>query len=101
MIKVAKKKIPKGRFYITSGEKLNFRDESFDLTFSITVLHHIPYNKKEKMIKEMCRVTRKGGYTAIMEDICFEKPKKHSICFHYQLKIIFLFLKNTIVCLLK
>ena len=76
MIKIAKKRIPKGIFYVSTGENLNFKDESFDLVFSITVLHHIPYEKKEKVIKEMCRVVKVGGYIIIMEDIYFKKPKK-------------------------
>jgi len=43
------------------------KDESFDLVNSITVLQHIPQKEKKEAIKEMCRVTKKGGYITIIE----------------------------------
>ena len=76
MIEIATREVPKGNFYVIDGEKLDFPDNYFDLVFSVTVLHHIPYDKKEKMISEICRVTKKGGYIIILEDISFKKPKQ-------------------------
>lgn len=40
---------------------LSFTDETFDLTYSISVVEHI-YLKYADAIREMLRVTRKGGY---------------------------------------
>lgn len=76
MVKIAKKNNPTGNFYVIDGECLPFPDNCFDLVFSVTVLQHIPYNKKEKIIQEMCRITKKGGYIIIIEDICFKKQDK-------------------------
>ncbi len=76
MIEIAKKNNSTGNFYIIDGKSLPFPNNYFDLVFSVTVLHHIPYDEKEKMIREMCRVTKKGGYIIIIEDICFIKPKQ-------------------------
>ncbi|MCZ2845469.1 MAG: class I SAM-dependent methyltransferase [Candidatus Bathyarchaeota archaeon] len=70
MIRIAKRKVPEGDFSITNGQKLDFPEGLFDLVFSVTVLHHIPYNKQEKMVQEMRRVTKKNGYMIIVEDIC-------------------------------
>lgn len=49
--------------------KLQFNDETFDFINSVTVLQHIPYKEKEQAIKEICRVTKKGGYISIIEYI--------------------------------
>jgi ubiquinone/menaquinone biosynthesis C-methylase UbiE/uncharacterized protein YbaR (Trm112 family) len=44
------------------GEHLPFADESFDLTYCVATLHHaLDLNK---MVKEMRRVTRRGGMVA-------------------------------------
>jgi len=75
MIEIAKK-APEGNFYVINGEKLDFPDNYFDLVFSVTVLHHIPYDKKKKMIDEICRVTKKDGYVLTIEDISFKKPEQ-------------------------
>lgn len=61
MVEIAKKRVPSASFLNMSGDNLRFKDESFDLVFSITVLHHIPYDKQIKTIKEMCRVVKRGG----------------------------------------
>jgi ubiquinone/menaquinone biosynthesis C-methylase UbiE/uncharacterized protein YbaR (Trm112 family) len=44
------------------GEHLPFADESFDLTYCVATLHHaLDLNK---MVREMARVTRRGGIVA-------------------------------------
>jgi SAM-dependent methyltransferase len=44
------------------GEHLPFADESFDLTYCVATLHHaLDVNQ---MVKEMARVTRRGGIVA-------------------------------------
>jgi ubiquinone/menaquinone biosynthesis C-methylase UbiE/uncharacterized protein YbaR (Trm112 family) len=44
------------------GEHLPFADESFDLTYCVATLHHaLDLNK---MVKEMARVTKRGGMVA-------------------------------------
>ncbi|OGC50401.1 hypothetical protein A2716_04310 [candidate division WWE3 bacterium RIFCSPHIGHO2_01_FULL_40_23] len=46
---------------------LEFEDNIFDFTNSITVLQHIPHENKSTAIKEVCRATKKGGYILIIE----------------------------------
>ncbi|MFX0142281.1 MAG: class I SAM-dependent methyltransferase [Candidatus Hodarchaeota archaeon] len=75
MLDIAKTNVPEGNFFLTDGGKLNFSNNYFDLVFTITVLHHIPYDKKKNMIREICRVTKNDGHIIIIEDVCFKKIK--------------------------
>lgn len=61
------------KFLPMLATNLNFPDQTFDLVISITCLHHIPYRKQKQAIKEMCRVTKLGGWVLIIESI----NKKH------------------------
>ncbi len=68
MIQKAYEKHPREMFVIASITHMPFRSNVFDISISITVLHHIPYNYKEKAIGEICRVTKYN--VMIIEDIC-------------------------------
>lgn len=61
-IAFAKKHI-EGGFLVGSGEKLSFKDNSFDFVTCIGSLEHFPH--PEKGISEMARVLRKGGVCLI------------------------------------
>lgn len=52
------------------GEELRlpFDDESFDVVFSVTVMHHNPTESKRALIVEMFRVTKPGGKLLFLED---------------------------------
>lgn len=69
MVHAARANFPGGRFD-TIGEDLilPYDDESFDLTFSVTVMHHNPTQAKRALISEMWRVTRPGGRLMFQED---------------------------------
>lgn len=71
MLKELNKKNSNVKTKIGDIEKIPYKDETFDLTYSITVLMHM--SKIDKAIKEMIRVTKKGGY------IIFDLPNKESI----------------------
>ncbi len=43
-------------------------DESFDLVFTVTVLHHNPTPAKKTLLSEMWRVTKPGGRLMFLED---------------------------------
>lgn len=65
MLRVAKQKVPKAEFYISKGEKLNFKDEHFDIitcTFGPRNMDDL-----EKAAKEWRRVLRPGGLVGILE----------------------------------
>jgi len=49
------------RFSREDGLALSFPDETFDLTYSISVIEHI-YQRYADAVREMIRVTKKGGY---------------------------------------
>ncbi len=57
---------PTKHFDIYNGQKINFSDSSFDIVSINFVLHHVPDEKKEFLISEAMRVTRK--YVFILED---------------------------------
>lgn len=53
------KKYIKKTFVAAEAENLPFKDESFDVIWSITTLEHV--NEPEKVLKEICRVLKLGG----------------------------------------
>lgn len=61
MIDIAKKKYPQGRWYLTNGLKLPFKDNYFDKILSIAVLHHLPGPLRQEFLKEARRVLKSKG----------------------------------------
>lgn len=59
------KKGSKIKLVLADAEKMPFKDNSFDLVFTYHLLWHIPQENQKKVIKEMIRVTDKGGITII------------------------------------
>lgn len=49
------------KFKLEDATELSFPDNTFDMTYSISVIEHI-YEKYSEAISEMIRVTKKGGY---------------------------------------
>jgi SAM-dependent methyltransferase len=69
MVEAARKNFPQCRFDLLGDEPvLPYGDESFDLSFSVTVMHHNPTPTKRALISEMWRVTRPGGRLMFLED---------------------------------
>lgn len=46
---------------------LPFDDNSFDFTFTICVVHHVPKPEWQSFVADMARVTKPGGAVAIVE----------------------------------
>jgi len=69
MVAVARANFPEARFD-TLGEDLSlpYEDESFDLVFTVTVMHHNPVEARRKLVSEMWRVARPGGRLLFLED---------------------------------
>jgi SAM-dependent methyltransferase len=69
MIEAARANFPQGAFE-RLGEDLilPYDDESFDLAFSVTVMHHNHTPAKRILLSEMWRVTRPGGRLMFLED---------------------------------
>ena len=69
MVEAARKNFPRCRFDLLGEDSvLPYGDESFDLSFSVTVMHHNPTPTKHALISEMWRVTRPGGRLMFLED---------------------------------
>src|SRR5215212_2708841 len=69
MVEAARANFPQCHFdRLGEGSILPYGDESFDLAFSVTVMHHNPTPTKRALIAEMWRVTRPGGRLMFLED---------------------------------
>ncbi len=81
LIGAARANFPEQRFdHLGSDLLFPYEDESFDLAFSVTVLHYYPATAKRTLLSEMWRVTRPGGRLLFLEDFVFtrlpEQPEK-------------------------
>jgi SAM-dependent methyltransferase len=79
LVRVARTNFPEGRFDLLGSDLLfPYEDESFDLIFSVTVMHHNPPPAKRTLLSEMWRVARPGGRLLFLENFVFtrqaEKP---------------------------
>lgn len=58
---------PKASYKAYDGKRLPYADGSMDVTFTVCVLHHVSPGYRNGFVREMVRVTRKGGLVVIME----------------------------------
>jgi len=63
----ARRRQPTGRFARYDGGSLPFADETFDLTYTVNVLHHVLPAALASFVAELARVTRPGGLVAVFE----------------------------------
>lgn len=63
-IEGAKKRITSGSFKVADAQDLPFGDNSFDAIFCLEVIEHV--DEPEKVIAEIKRVLKKGGYGVIL-----------------------------------
>jgi SAM-dependent methyltransferase len=69
MISAARANFPEDSFErLGSDLGLPYEDESFDLVFTVTVMHHNPTPAKRTLLSEMWRVARPGGRLLFLED---------------------------------
>src|SRR4030042_1240381 len=66
-IRIASSAKTKASFSIYDGENIPFKYNFFDAVILSCVLHHIPLAKRKKIIKEVHRVLKKGGYLFVFE----------------------------------
>lgn len=67
VIEKAKVNNPVVSYSVYNGTKIPFNDNTFDLTFAINVMHHVPVEQWGSFTKEMERVLRPGGIAAVFE----------------------------------
>ena len=74
MVAAARANFPEGRFDRLGSDLLfPYEDESFDLVFCVTVMHHNPTQANERLLSEMWRVARPGGRLLFLEDFVVGK----------------------------
>ena len=56
-------------FVETSAESLPFKDEEFDVVFSVYLFHELPSSVREEVLAESFRVLKKGGVLAICDSL--------------------------------
>jgi SAM-dependent methyltransferase len=64
---VARDANPTVTYQAYDGESLPFSDSSFDVTFAIGVLHHVPVSVRSGFVREMGRVTAPAGLAVVLE----------------------------------
>jgi len=69
MLSLASKKCEKNKLDKTDGTNIPHEDSSFDIIYSVTVLHHNSYESQDKIIAEMLRVLKPGGSLILYEDL--------------------------------
>jgi len=79
---LSEKLAKKIRFQVANATNLPFKNEGFDIVMAFSTIEHIPDEKdREKAIKEMVRVTKKGGYLVItvpnkLNYFCYREHRK-------------------------
>lgn len=67
LVNIAKKKFPQGDFAVGDALFLPFKNNEFDLFFSVAVLHHIPsQGYRKRFFQEAWRVLKPGGTLFVM-----------------------------------
>ena len=97
MVNAARANFPEGHFArLGSDLLLPYADESFDLVFSVTVMHHNPTSAKRTLLSEMWRVARPGGRLMFLEDFVVAKGSARSPVYRMSvLKFVDLVLEAT------
>lgn len=63
----AKARHPSVDYQVYDGERLPFPDGSFDLVFTVCVMHHVDPGQWLTFVGEMYRVLRTGGWALVFE----------------------------------
>jgi ubiquinone/menaquinone biosynthesis C-methylase UbiE len=66
MLTRARERIPSAHVQVGKAEQLDFSAESFDLVFSVDVIHHV--NDRPAFFREAYRVLKKGGQICTVTD---------------------------------
>lgn len=67
VVEEARQKNPSVSYDTYEGDHLPYADNSFDLAFTICVMHHVPPKQWPSFLREIKRVLRPGGVLAVFE----------------------------------
>lgn len=87
-INEAKSYCSNATFLSYDGKVIPYLDQSFEIVLTWTVLQHINPNNIHKMIHEIKRVLKPGGYIIIYENVSTGKSNGSYIWFRDQMKYI-------------
>ncbi len=81
LVRAARANFPDQRFDRLGPDLLfPYEDESFDLVFSVTVMHHNAEPAKRTLVSEMWRVARPAGRLMFLENFVFtRRPEKPAV----------------------
>jgi demethylmenaquinone methyltransferase/2-methoxy-6-polyprenyl-1,4-benzoquinol methylase len=85
MLNVAKKKnkFRNAKFEVADATNLPFEDNSFDISSVSFALHDMPLSIREKVLKEMARVTRPEGIIVIVDYDLPENKIGRFLIYHF------------------
>ncbi len=63
----AEERNPAVSYSVYDGDRLPYPDGTFDVTFCVCVIHHVPPDRWQPFVNEMRRVTRPGGLIVVYE----------------------------------
>jgi SAM-dependent methyltransferase len=67
VVEKAKNNNPEIVYSLYDGVRLPFEDNTFDMTFAVNVVHHVPPQNWQNFVNEMHRVLKPGGIAAVFE----------------------------------
>ena len=79
VIETARKQNPTVNYRLYDGKYIPFDDATFDLVFTICVVHHIPLEEREHLFTEMRRVIKPGGINIIFEHNPYNPITQHVV----------------------
>ena len=84
MLRIARRKnrSPNVRFQQADAADLPFDDESFDATCVSFALHEMPISIRERVVREMARVTKPGGSVIVVDYGLPRNPVASWLAFH-------------------
>jgi SAM-dependent methyltransferase len=66
-IAMARRRNPHVDYDVYDGSRLPYADETFDVLFTIGVMHHVAVDQRNTFVSEARRVLRRGGIFVIFE----------------------------------
>jgi SAM-dependent methyltransferase len=75
----ARANVPGAVYSSYDGRRLPFADGSFDLAFTINVMHHVPPSQWPLFTREMARVLRPGGLAVVFEHNPYNPLTRHAV----------------------
>lgn len=98
IVEVARDNFPEASFdHLGDDLIFPYEDETFDLVFTATVLHHNPTSAKRTLLSEMWRVAKPGGRLMFLEDFVAGAQSESSTVYPMSvLKFVDLVLEATV-----